>query len=201
MITIIDYGLGNLVSIKNMLYKVGFQSKITNDFDEISEADKIILPGVGAFDVAMKNIKSLGISEILRKKALVDKIPILGICLGMQIMTKYSEEGDEKGFGFFNAGVKRIQLSKEYKVPHMGWNYINIEKETPISINLFDKNKFYFVHSYYVECDDYQDILFSTQYGRKFTSGINKDNLYGVQFHPEKSHKFGMNILSNFAKI
>lgn len=201
MITIIDYGLGNLVSVKNMLKKLGVASQITDKPDEINEAKKLILPGVGAFDNGMKLIKEKGLLDLLNKKVLTDKTPILGICLGMQLLTKSSEEGIETGLGWIDAKTIKFEFKDNVlKIPHMGWNYIDIKKENPL-INKAGKQRFYFVHSYYVKCNNDQDIIATSNYGVDFTCAINHNNIYGAQFHPEKSLKFGMSVLNNFAAI
>lgn len=201
MIVIIDYGMGNLGSIQNILKKIGVNSIITSDVDEINNANKIILPGVGAFDRAMQNLKDLKLIDILNEKALNEKIPVLGICLGMQLLAKDSTEGVLPGLGWIDANVKKFDIDKALKVPHMGWNYTIQQKESSLFFDMYTTPRFYHVHSYYFACNDDEDILTITNYGGEFTSSVNKGNIYGVQFHPEKSHKFGMKLLENFAKI
>jgi len=202
MIYIVDYGLGNLASIKNMFKHIGIKDVIiTSDKNELAKADKIILPGVGAFDNGMLHLKEYDLLETLNRKALIDKIPVLGICLGMQLMTKGSEEGVEEGLGWFDAYTYKFDLNKEYKIPHMGWNYIKKVNNNIDIINPDKKYRFYFVHSYYVKCNNKNEVLFETEYGTKFHSGIIKDNLIGLQFHPEKSLHFGMDIFKWFAKF
>lgn len=200
MLTIIDYGMGNLGSIDNMIKRIGYNCNITSDINKIETAEKIILPGVGHFDKAMKNIVDLGLLDIIRKKALVDKTPILGICLGMQLMCKHSEEGNRTGLSLIDGVVKRFSFDEytNLKIPHMGWNLVKVKKSSPILLNMFEDARFYFVHSYHVVCDRQNDILTTTSYGYDFTSSFLKDNIFGVQFHPEKSHKFGMLLLKNF---
>jgi len=202
MICIVDYGIGNIASIINMYKYLGIQNVIaTNDRDQLRNSSKIILPGVGSFDKAINNLKDLDIIDILNEKACRDKIPFLGICLGMQIMTNGSEEGSSKGLGWFDAKVYKFPEFEGLRVPHMGWNYISPKKK---SKNIFKKNKknrFYFAHSYYVRCERNKDVLFSTEYGLEFHSGIIKNNLIGVQFHPEKSLKFGMEFLNYFSSL
>ena len=201
MITIIDYGLGNLVSVKNMLKKVGAESVITDNISEIEKAQKMILPGVGAFDNGMNLIKQKGILEVLNKKALQDKIPVLGICLGMQLLTKCSEEGVEKGLGWVDAQTIKFEFAdRALKIPHMGWSYIDVKKENKL-IKQNEKHRFYFVHSYYVKCNHQSDIIATCNYGTEFTCMFNHENIYGAQFHPEKSLKFGMELLNNFNKL
>lgn len=201
MITIIDYGMGNIGSIKNMLKRIGVPATITSDIDEIQKAIKIILPGVGAFDYAMKRINESGLREILDYKALTEKIPILGICLGMQLLTNGSEEGNGSGLGWVAASTFKIPDSKELKVPHMGWNVVEPSTPNPLTKGFESETRFYFVHSYYVQVEDEKSSILKTDYGVQFDSAIAHDNIYGVQFHPEKSHRFGMRILTNFAEL
>jgi len=199
MIVIIDYGMGNLGSIANMLKKIGYKSIITSDIEEIKKSKKLILPGVGSFDNGIKNLKDLGLLEVLNQKVIEEKTPVLGICLGMQLMTNSSEEGNLDGLGWIEAKSKKF-VSDSLKVPHMGWNVICQQKES----NLFDETKnekrFYFVHSYFVECHNVEDILTTTSYINEFVSSFEKENILGVQFHPEKSHKFGMRLIKNFVE-
>jgi len=200
MITIIDYKTGNLGSIQNILKKIGEQSIITSDKKDIAAASKIILPGVGAFDTGMKNLVELDLVDILNKKVLEEKTPVLGICLGMQLLSKGSEEGSSKGLGWIDAETIRFRFidTLEYKIPHMGWNFTVQRKESKLFSGMFPEPRFYFVHSYYFKANDEGDILTSTSYESEFTSAIEKGNILGVQFHPEKSHKFGMKLLKNF---
>lgn len=201
MITIIDYGLGNLVSVKNMFKKLGIQSEISDSIQNISAAEKIILPGVGSFDNGMNLIHQKGLKEILDKKVLIEKTPVLGICLGMQLLTKSSEEGKEKGLGWIDADTIKFNFTdRTLKIPHMGWNYIEVKRENKLISNS-DKQRFYFVHSYYVKCNNPDDVIASSNYGTEFTCAINNGNIFGAQFHPEKSLKFGMEVFNNFAKI
>jgi len=200
MVCIIDYGIGNIGSIQNMIKKIGYESIVSSDPDVIKKADKLLLPGVGSYDYAMKKLKKTELYDLLNNEVLVKKKPILGICLGMQLMTNGSDEGIEKGFAWVDAYVEKFEISS-LKIPHMGWNLIKIEKENQLSKNLYDENRFYFVHSFKVKCSDSDDVLFITNYGDNFVSGFSKNNIYGVQFHPEKSHKFGKKILENFCKM
>jgi glutamine amidotransferase len=204
IITIIDYNMGNFAAIKNMLKKLGYEAVVTSDPKKLQEAEKIILPGVGSFDYGMKNLNRLGLSEILKHKVLNDNIPILGVCLGMQLLTKSSEEGDSLGLGFIDAKTVKFNFEKnsqKLKVPSMGWNYINKKGDHSILHTQYEKQKFYFVHSYYVICSDANDILAESTYGIDFVSAFKHKNIYGCQFHPEKSHKYGLEVLKNFAEL
>ncbi|WP_026727832.1 imidazole glycerol phosphate synthase subunit HisH [Flavobacterium denitrificans] len=199
-VVIIDYGMGNIGSIDNMLKYLGVKAVISSEPSVISDADKIILPGVGHFDRAMTNIKDLGLMDVLKEMALVRKKPFLGICLGMQIMCESSEEGTLPGLSFINAEVKKFEFGTDskLKVPHMGWNKIYINKSSDILDGLDDDSRFYFVHSYFVKCNNETDILTKTTYGFDFVSSFQFDNLVGAQFHPEKSHRFGVTLFKNF---
>lgn len=203
MITILDYGMGNLGSIKNMFRKIGVETIISSNIDDINNAKKIILPGVGAFDTAISKINQLGIIDVLNKKALIDKIPVLGICLGMQLMTNSSDEGKSSGLSWIDAETISFKnkVSRDLKIPHMGWNDCTIVKKNQITMNFDEDPRFYFVHSYFVHVNNQENSLMKTNYGIDFDSAIIKDNIIGAQFHPEKSHKFGMNLFKNFAKI
>jgi len=200
MITIINYGLGNLGSIQNMLKKIGVESVIASKYDEVKKAEKIILPGVGKFDAGMKGIEKANIKEILDYKALCEKVPILGICLGMQLLTRKSQEGTLPGLGWIDAEVLRFHLDGNFKIPHMGWNETELVGESALTENL-DGARFYFVHSYYVKMCNENETILKTEYGINFTSAFQHENIYGVQFHPEKSHKYGMQLLKNFSKL
>jgi glutamine amidotransferase len=200
MITIIDYKTGNLGSIQNILRRIGEDSVVTTDKNEIARATKLILPGVGAFDTGMRNLTELNLVEILNKKVILEKIPVLGICLGMQLLSKRSEEGLLPGLGWIDAETVRFRFEDgmEYKIPHMGWNFIKQHKAGGLFNNMYPGTRFYFVHSYFFRANNPEDILTSTTYGIEFTSAVERGNILGVQFHPEKSHKFGMKLLKNF---
>lgn len=202
MITIIDYGMGNLGSILNMLRKIGADAVISSSITDIEKADKLILPGVGAFDAGMRNLAHLNLIQTLKYKVLEKKTPILGICLGMQLMTEKSEEGNFSGLGWFKAETKRFSFNggNNLKIPHMGWNYLSVVRENNLFRQMAETARFYFVHSYHAVCRDPADVIASTFYGYDFVSSVNRDNIYGVQFHPEKSHKYGMKVLRNFAE-
>lgn len=201
LIHIIDYGAGNIGSIVNMVRKAGGRSIVTSNKDEIMTAEKLILPGVGHFDYGMKKLKESDLINTLREKVLIQKCPILGICLGAQLMTNGSEEGTEPGLGWIDASVLRFDADLGVKIPHMGWNYIRTAKETNLSKDFEQYTRFYFVHSYYMKAKDKEDILFETVYGNKFVSALNRDNMYAVQFHPEKSHKYGLKLMQNFINL
>lgn len=204
MITIIDYGMGNLGSVKNMFKKIGEDSIISSDKEEIKAATKILLPGVGSFDNAMRNLKDLDLIDLIKEKVLRDKTPIMGICLGMQLLTNASEEGSLEGFGFIDAYASKFNfenINEELPIPHMGWNRTNLEKDSKLYENNDEKNRrFYFVHSYAVQCNNKSDILTTTEYGYKFVSSFEKNHIIGCQFHPEKSHKYGMKLFKNFVE-
>ena len=202
MIVIIDYGIGNLASVLNMFKKIGAKDVcISSDNSIIEKADKLLLPGVGSFDAGMNNLEKSGLIPILNNKVLIKKTPILGICLGMQLLTQKSEEGIKPGLGWIDGETLKFNFNNnnELKIPHMGWNYVNVKKENPL-ININEKNRFYFVHSYYVKCKEEQSIA-TTQYGFDFTCMVKKENIFGAQFHPEKSLRFGMKFLENFVKL
>jgi imidazole glycerol-phosphate synthase subunit HisH len=202
MITIVDYGLGNLGSVLNMLKRIGVKGEVKSDLKSIENASKLILPGVGAFDTAMKNLNESNLTSVLKIKALEEKTPIMGICLGMQILMNSSEEGSKVGLGLIDGEVKKFSYDdSQLKIPHMGWNYVYKSRNDVPLINGLGDSKFYFVHSYYVKVKDKTNSLLTTNYGIEFDSGVIKDNIYGFQFHPEKSHKFGMKLFENFSEL
>ena len=202
MVTIIDYNLGNPKSIKNMLAYLGIESRISSDHLKIASAERLILPGVGHFQHGMEQLEQLGLIEILKKEVMEKNKPLLGICLGMQLLTKHSEEGNLAGLGFIDAQTKKFVLQDAtLKVPHMGWNTVEFKKDTLINTGVSMNPRYYFVHSYFVNCANQEDVICTTSYGGDFVSGFQYDNIFGLQFHPEKSHKFGMELLTNFCKI
>lgn len=197
-IVIVDFGMGNLGSIKNMFNAIGMEALVTRDVEKIKKAQKIILPGVGSFDQGIINLHTMKLFSVLKDLIKNKRIPTLGICLGMQLLTEKSEEGKLKGFGLIKAETRKFSLSKGLKVPHMGWNNIKILKKHPLIDGLDSNARFYFVHSYHVVLKDKKDGLMTTNYGEDFISAFAKGNIMGVQFHPEKSHRFGMELLKNF---
>jgi glutamine amidotransferase len=201
MINIIDYGMGNLGSVRNMLARVGAESTITSDPDDVAVATKLILPGVGSFDHAMQRLKLLDLLPVLREKVLSEGIPILGLCLGMQLLTNRSEEGELPGLGWIDAQTRRFDVSDGLPVPHMGWNTVEASAQAGILTDLPEQSRFYFVHSYYVECESEYTVLGTTEYGTRFHSAIGRDNILGLQFHPEKSHRYGQLLLRRFNEL
>jgi glutamine amidotransferase len=201
MITIVDYGMGNLGSICNMLRRIGVAAEVASDPAHLQRAGKILLPGVGAFDSAMQRINDSGLRAVLDYKALQERVPVLGICLGMQLLTRGSEEGRLPGLGWIPAVARRFPDSPGLKVPHMGWNAVQVANDSPLVSRLDGDSRYYFVHSYYVHADDRRDSVLTAHYGVTFDAAVAHDNLYGAQFHPEKSHKYGMAFLGNFATL
>jgi glutamine amidotransferase len=202
MITVIDCGMGNSGSIMNILARIGAEATLTDDVDVIAKADKLVLPGVGAFDNGMERLEELKLIPVLNDRVVAHTVPILGICLGMQLFAKGSEEGDRPGLGWIDAQVIRFQFDAEHadlKIPHMGWNVLTVRKPHPLFENLADDARFYFVHSYHMHCDDPADILASSHYGREFTACVARNSIVGVQFHPEKSLRWGMEVFRKFA--
>lgn len=201
MIVIVDIGMGNLGSIQNMMKRVKVEAKISSDPSEIDNASKLVLPGVGAFDNAMASLHQRDLIQVLNQKVLIDRVPILGICLGMQLLGADSEEGKMKGLDWVDARTIRFQFrSNGYKIPHMGWNTVDIRGDPGIFAGI-EEPRFYFVHSYHLVCNKQEDVLTTTSYGYDFVSSVHHDNIWGTQFHPEKSHKFGMKLFSNFAEL
>lgn len=204
MITIIDYGLGNIRAFVNVYERLNIKTKVARVADDIKGASKLILPGVGSFDYAMSQLNASGIRDELEKQVLENKIPIVGICVGMQMLAKSSDEGKLSGLGWIDGEVKLFDASTipyKTRLPHMGWNNIS-----PInSCNLLEgfnlQSRFYFLHSYYFHCQNDENIISTTEYGITYASAVNKENIFGIQFHPEKSHSNGILLLHNFAKL
>ena len=203
-VAIINYGLGNHFSVQKKMNRVGVDVVTTSNAIDIQQADKIILPGVGHFGRAMENLHQLDIIKVLNEEVLEKKKPILGICLGMQLFASVSEEGDTKGLGWIEATVEKFNVNNhlKYKVPHTGWNQIEIAKESSRLLKNIDAlTEFYFVHSYHFNCKEQEDVLCSTNYEFEFVSAVERNNIYGTQFHPEKSHGAGVQLLKNFIEL
>lgn len=203
MIAIIDLGIGNISSIANIIRKCQGESFVCRDHRDLSKATKIILPGVGSFDYAVNSLSKGGWTVPLHDAVLGEKKKVLGICLGMQLMCLNSEEGKLDGLGWLKARVVRFKFGQEenLKIPHMGWNTVQISKGNDLLVPAAEESRFYFVHSYHVACDEERDVAGTTHYGYNFTSIFSKDNIYGVQFHPEKSHRFGIGLIRNFVAL
>jgi imidazole glycerol-phosphate synthase subunit HisH len=204
MITIIDYGLGNIRAFVNVYERLNIKTKVAHNADEIRGATKIILPGVGAFDYAMKQLNASGMRDELDNKVLAEKIPVIGICVGMQILANSSEEGILPGLGWIDGEVKLFDTAKiphKTRLPHMGWNNINPVNGNDLLNGLDAQSRFYFLHSYYFVCHKEKEIISTTEYGISYASAINRENIFGIQFHPEKSHSNGIQLLHNFAKL
>ena len=203
MLTIIDYGLGNLNSVTNMIRHVGGTCRVTGDPGELADAEKLILPGVGAFDRGMEALRGTGIADALSVAVLERKKPILGICLGMQLMANRSGEGSLPGLGWLDAEVRKFCFlaQSELKIPHMGWNTVSIIKTNPLIDSSMGQLRFYFVHSYHMACTDSADVLATAHHGLDFCAAFQKNNIFGVQFHPEKSHRFGMALMKRFLEL
>jgi len=201
MIAIIDYGVGNLRSVEKAFEFLGHRAKIVNDKESIKKADKVVLPGVGAFADAMKSLKETGIMDTVYEVINEGK-PFLGICLGMQLLFDYSEEGDmPKGLGILKGAIRLIPVDKNLKVPQIGWNSLNIVKESKLFTGIPTNSFVYFVHSYYLQAGNREDVIATTHYGIDIDVAVNRDNIYAVQFHPEKSGEVGLKILDNFARL
>jgi glutamine amidotransferase len=200
VLAVIDYGAGNIGSVLNMIKKAGGQAIATANIHDVQKASKLLLPGVGSFDNAMNKLEQLELVDCIKDKA-NSGTPILGICLGMQLLSYGSEEGVKAGLGLIPGHVRRFKfddIDSSLRIPHMGWNQIKISKTHSLTEGLENDSRFYFVHSYHYECEDLADVLFKTYYGYDFTSGIQRKNIIGLQFHPEKSHRFGMQLFKNF---
>lgn len=201
MIAIVDYGLGNVRSISNMCRKAGLPAEISADAGAIAAASHVILPGVGSFDAGMRRLEESGLRPTLDALALEETTPILGICLGMQLMTRRSEEGVADGLGWIDADVVKILPRPGLRIPHMGWNEVQVTRPSALFPADGRDRRFYFLHSYVARCHDERLVLGTTRYGDELTCAFGRDNLYGVQFHPEKSHRFGLELLQAFAAV
>lgn len=204
MIVVVDYGMGNLASIVKMVKKVGGAATLSTGPEDIASATKLILPGVGSFDHGMANLRQRDYVDLLTRRVVVDKVPILGICLGMQLLTCGSEEGGPApGLGWIDAQTVRFRFeppARQLKIPHMGWNTVRVVRPHPLFPDAETHRRFYFVHSYHVVCRDPANVLTATTYGFEFTSAVVKDNIIGTQFHPEKSLRYGMDVMRHFVQ-
>lgn len=201
MIAIIDYDVGNIAAVANMLQRLGLRSVITNDPAVVTEADRIILPGNGSFDACMRNLRSTGLVPLLERRVLTERVPLLGICVGAQMLGSSSEEGSEPGLGWLDMTVHRFPQVAGLPVPHMGWCEVTRGRDDDrLTIGLENDARFYFVHSYFMLPSDPADILLKGNYGHEFAAAVARGNVAGVQFHPEKSHRFGKQLLSAFAR-
>ncbi|MEW6602894.1 MAG: imidazole glycerol phosphate synthase subunit HisH [Nitrospirota bacterium] len=201
MIVIIDCGTGNVGSVFNMLRKLGESAVVSSEISAIEKADRLILPGTGSFDIGMGRLHDSGLIPVLDERVIGAKVPVLGICLGMQLFTGSSEEGTLQGLGWLEARTVKFRFEKnrtDLKVPHMGWNTVMAKAGNPLFAGLDVGARFYFVHSYHLVCDDESNVTSRTCHGYEFVSSVQKGNITGVQFHPEKSHKFGLRLLKNF---
>jgi len=203
MIAIINYGIGNLTSVLNMFRRIGVEAVITGNPAIINNANKLLLPGVGHFDSCIKSFDKSGLRELVENKVFNEKIPLLGICVGAQMMTRGSEEGKEIGLGWVNADTVRFKFDQnsKLKIPNMGWNHLIQTKISPLWDNLEDEARFYFAHSYHFIFDNEEFITGKAKYGYEYPVAYQNDNIFATQFHPEKSHKFGMKVLENFSRL
>lgn len=204
MITILDYGLGNIRAFLNVYERLNIDVEIAKNDSQIEGATKIILPGVGSFDYAMNLLNKSGMRDALEKQVFENKIPVMGICVGMQMLAKSSDEGKLPGLGWIDGNVKLFDTTKipyKTRLPHMGWNSIRPEKNIALLDGFDEASRFYFLHSYYFECNQPHNVIATTDYGINYASAVKEDNIYGIQFHPEKSHSNGVQLLQNFALL
>jgi glutamine amidotransferase len=203
LIVIVDYGVGNISAIINMLDYLGVEAISSNEHKEIQNANGLILPGVGAFDRAMRSLREQKLIELLNDLVLIQSIPVLGICLGMQILARRSDEGTEPGLGWLSADVRKIAVKEgsQLKIPHIGWSETTNSPTNPLFSQLAGPQRYYFNHSFHMVCDNANDVISTFDFDQVLTCGVNNKNIFGVQFHPEKSHKFGMRILQSFVSI
>ena len=203
MLVIVDFGMGNLRSIQYKLRKIGIDAVVSSQAEDVEKAGRLILPGVGYFATAMKNLREYKLVPVLNRKVLEEQTPVLGICLGMQLFARWSEEGNTEGLGWLDAEVRRFSFEGTdagLRVPHVGWNTINPRKESFLLAGVTPGQRFYFTHSYHVCCKSADDVLAATHYGYDFVSVVQKGNILGVQFHPEKSHRRGIELFRNFVR-
>ena len=202
-VTIVHYGVGNIGSIVNMLKKLGADPTIAETPEQITSARRLLLPGVGSFDAGMSHLHERGLVDALNKKALDERIPTLGICLGMQLLMEGSQEGTLAGLGWIEGEARKLPVDAEgtqLPLPHMGWNTVDIIRADRLYAGMEGELRFYFLHSYGVSCRRHEDVLSETTYGAAFVSALQRENIFGTQFHPEKSHRFGMQLLANFVR-
>lgn len=200
-IGIVDYGVGNLGSVRNMLRRVGHEARIVDNREDMARCGKLVLPGVGAFDRAMERLDASGLRGLLDEMVLERRVPTLGICLGMQLLTRGSEEGDRPGLGYVQAEARRFPRGGGLKVPHMGWNVVSVPHPSPLTAHFDEETRFYFVHSYHVLVDDQRNSMLKCTYGLTFDAGIMAGHVFGAQFHPEKSHRFGKALFAAFGTL
>ena len=201
MILIVDYDVGNIASLVNIFDHIGILAEPTGDPERIRSAQRLILPGVGAFDKAMRALEERHLIEPIREAALTRKIPLLGVCLGMQLLARGSEEGSLLGLNLIDADVVRIPPAENVKVPHVGWAELDSTGNSPLFPRGLHGERFYFVHSYHMRCDNQKDVAATIHHGSDLCAAVSRGNVHGAQFHPEKSHRFGMRLLKSFAEI
>lgn len=204
MLAIIDYGLGNIRAFLNAYLRLSIPVKVARVPGELENATKIILPGVGSFDYAMRQLNMSGMREVLEKRVLDDKIPVMGICVGMQMLADSSHEGTESGLGWIKGSVCKFDpnlIPYKSRLPHMGWNTIMPKENVGLFFGVQNHALFYFLHSYYFDCDEKSQVICNTDYGITYASAVKKENIFGIQFHPEKSHKNGIRVLNNFVNL
>ena len=202
IVTVVDYGIGNLGAIPNMLRRVGVETVVSADPTVVARAERLILPGVGAYDAGVRNLHAAGLWEVLERKALVERVPVLGLCLGMELLSNGSEEGELQGLGWIPGRVVRFRIpaGASLRIPHMGWNTVVASRPSPLA-DAVDGARFYFAHSYHFEPAQAESTAGLTTYGYPFASVVHRDNIIGLQFHPEKSHRFGLALLARFARV